>query len=507
MNEKSPVETVRAENVKQLQLIVSLASNGNIEAAVAQARTLTDSHVASEAWRVLSEINANSQRWDEAVSQIEIALQHDPNSRRLRLSRALILAQQGADRAALAEFEALAREAHDSPQLLVHLAAQLANAGRIDEAQATLIAALEQWPTDAASHTQLARLRWQRGDGLAAMGAIETAIARHPRELHLRLVAADLLRSAGESSQALELLEGGLQLAPDSATFRTSIGTLLEGMDRLDEALPYLRAARALAPQSVAAARNLVPALLRSGAQREALELCDDLLARFGDDQLLIAQRATALRLLGAAEYRELFDYARLVAAYSLEPAPPYSSIAEFNAAFARELAPLHRAVQHPLEQSLRGGSQTERHLPRDNPVIAAFFAMLDAPIREYIARLRVDDRTHPVDRRRRDGYRISGSWSVQLKPGGFHINHVHPRGWLSSAYYVSLPDVSDADTRAGWLKFGEPGISIPGCPAEHVVKPAPGMLVLFPSYMWHGTVPFGAGSPRLTAAFDVIPA
>jgi hypothetical protein len=32
-------------------------------------------------------------------------------------------------------------------------------------------------------------------------------------------------------------------------------------------------------------------------------------------------------------------------------------------------------------------------------------------------------------------------------------------------------------------------------------------MLVLFPSYLWHGTVPFSAGEMRLTAAFDVLPA
>jgi hypothetical protein len=32
-------------------------------------------------------------------------------------------------------------------------------------------------------------------------------------------------------------------------------------------------------------------------------------------------------------------------------------------------------------------------------------------------------------------------------------------------------------------------------------------MLVLFPSFFWHGTVPFTRGERRLTAAFDVVPA
>src|SRR5882672_616139 len=415
MSEKSEIETARGGNAEQLQLIVSLASNGDFDSAVAMARALPDRNVASEAWRLLSEVKANLQRWDEAIFHIEIALQHDPNSRRLRFARALLLEQAGADDAALVELEALARDARDSPQLLVHLAAQLVYAGRVDEAEGALVAALDTWPADAALHTQLARLRWQRGAGVAAFRSIERAIVQLPGELHLRLVAADQLRSAGEANAALALLEDGLKLAPDSAAFRTSIGTLLEGMDRLDEALPHLLEARALAPQSAAAARNLVPALLRTGALRDALALCDELLVRFPLDQMLIAQRATALRLLGDPEYARLFDYARLVKVYSLQPPAPYGSLEEFNAIFARELAPLHRGTQHPLEQSLRGGSQTERNLPRDNPVFAAFFAMLDAPIREYSGELRAGDQTHPVDRRARTGYRISGSWSVQL--------------------------------------------------------------------------------------------
>jgi hypothetical protein len=37
-------------------------------------------------------------------------------------------------------------------------------------------------------------------------------------------------------------------------------------------------------------------------------------------------------------------------------------------------------------------------------------------------------------------------------------------------------------------------------------VAPQPGRLVLFPSMLWHGTVPFSARAERLTIAFDVVP-
>ncbi len=193
--------------------------------------------------------------------------------------------------------------------------------------------------------------------------------------------------------------------------------------------------------------------------------MCDGLLAQLPDDQLLIAWRATALRAAGRR---------RNIAAVRLPAAGAHVSrcgrrrrsrtSAEFNAAFARELAPLHRAAHHPLEQSLRGGSQTERHLPRDNPVIAAFFAMLDAPIREYIsAPARRGSHRIRWSGASRGGYRISGSWSVQLQPGGFHLNHVHPRGLAELGLLRRTAGRFRAATRAGWLEFGEPGMRMPG--------------------------------------------
>jgi len=75
--------------------------------------------------------------------------------------------------------------------------------------------------------------------------------------------------------------------------------------------------------------------------------------------------------------------------------------------------------------------------------------------------------------------------------------------GWLSSALYVALPDSMGTGDQ-GWLKLGEPqaelGVDLP---PFRTVEPRPGRLVLFPSTMWHGTIPFEAGE-RMTVAFDV---
>jgi hypothetical protein len=83
----------------------------------------------------------------------------------------------------------------------------------------------------------------------------------------------------------------------------------------------------------------------------------------------------------------------------------------------------------------------------------------------------------------------------------------VHPEGWLSSAFYVALPPEVGVDGDAGKLVFGVPDAALGlDLAPQRIVTPTPGRLAIFPSYAWHGTVPFRSAQPRLTAAFDALP-
>ena len=85
----------------------------------------------------------------------------------------------------------------------------------------------------------------------------------------------------------------------------------------------------------------------------------------------------------------------------------------------------------------------------------------------------------------------------------------MHQRGWLSSACYVRVPpDLGRAGVNAGSLRFGKPGIvTQPALDAERYIRPQPGLLVLFPAYLWHGVEPFESAHARLSVAFDAVPA
>ncbi|WP_310468749.1 putative 2OG-Fe(II) oxygenase [Sphingomonas sp.] len=157
----------------------------------------------------------------------------------------------------------------------------------------------------------------------------------------------------------------------------------------------------------------------------------------------------------------------------------------------------------------MRGGSQTDGPLlSRVDPRVRTLREAIVGAVRRHIDNLPEPDPGHPLLARPRDRrIRFSGSWSVLLRGGGRHSNHVHPQGWISSALYVALPGRTAGDPPdAGWLTLGEPQAELGlGLPPLRKIEPRPGQLVLFPSWMWHGTVPFAEGE-RLTVAFDVAP-
>jgi Flp pilus assembly protein TadD len=379
------------------------------------------------------------------------------------------------------------------------------HAGRIAQALTVLEAGLKAFPTDPALHEALARMRWMSGVGGSFADDFVAVVAANPKDAILRLKCAELLRRADMSAPAERLLRDGLAASPDNLGLKASLATLLDETGQFAEAETLLREAVDAYPQDAGLHLDLAHALMRSGQPEAALGEIEAVRKAAPGHQLTITYQTTALRELGDDRYKWLCDYDRHVQVFDIAPPPGFATVAAFNAALAELLLKLHDAPAHPLEQSLRGGSQTSDNLIFvDHPLIRLYFNTLAERIATYIGSLGRDP-DHPLESRRAASFTFSGCWSVRLRPGGFHVNHTHPAGWLSSSYYVSLPAAVSDQSQEGWIKFGEPRWPIPGCGIERVIQPKEGRLVLFPSYMWHGTIPFASGE-RLTAPFDVVP-
>jgi hypothetical protein len=248
--------------------------------------------------------------------------------------------------------------------------------------------------------------------------------------------------------------------------------------------------------------------ILRNDPQK-SVALCERALALAPHHQPSLATMSVGLRLLGDERELLLNGYDSLVQVFDLEPPPGFSSMEVFNQELCAYLDKIHPRTREYLNQTLRTGTQTPGQLfGAGHALVEKILMRINQAVDRYIAGLKKDDK-HPFLSRRGRGFNYTGSWSSRLRDCGFHINHVHPKGWISSCYYVGVPDaVQDTEKRQGWIKFGESGFDhlLERNPARRMVQPVPGRLVLFPSYMWHGTNPFHSPTPRTTIAFDVVP-
>ena len=167
-------------------------------------------------------------------------------------------------------------------------------------------------------------------------------------------------------------------------------------------------------------------------------------------------------------------------------------------------LRSLHKHQKPYLEQSVNGGTQTDRNLffnPDER--IQWIRRLILQAVSDYADQLPLPEEAHPLLGQTPDEPRFAGAWSVVLGPRGYHSTHTHVQGWLSSAFYVALPDDMGASP-AGYLSFGNtpPELGLNLKPIKEV-QPKAGRLVLFPSYYWHSTIPFAEGE-RQTIAFDI---
>jgi Flp pilus assembly protein TadD len=384
----------------------------------------------------------------------------------------------------------------NNPAVVRGMVSALLAERRVADALAGMELALRRSPLWAEGHVVLAGLRWAEGDRDKFTRSFDEALTEHPQSLDLWREQLNALVHAEQWDEALERIEKGRALIGDNVVFGATEAIVhaelghSEIADKLFEPYAQLEAG----PLQGRRVRHF----LRSSRPEQAAELIDAWFYR-PEGFMFWPYASIAWRILGDERWEWLEGDDRFVGVYDIaDRLPPLNELAE-------TLRQLHTLSGQPLEQSLRGGTQTDGNLfQRIDPVIVQLREAIRATVAEHVARFPRHDERHPLLASRRDEIRFEGAWSVRLHGKGYHVNHVHPVGWISSALYIVLPpDIGRED--AGHLTLGEakaPNFAV-DLPPFRTIEPKPGRLALFPSYMWHGTRPFAEGE-RMTVAFDV---
>jgi Flp pilus assembly protein TadD len=487
-------------------LALTLDDLGRLEEAEAQCRLLLAADSAdTEAWTILGMALTGRGQLAAAESAYRQAIDLDPANRvaHHNLGALLVRLERPEALDALNKARELGAQGYE---VAFNRGRAALNAGDLDAAEAAFAHAVELESANTAAQLALAQVRFMRGDPAFDRGLADAA-ASNPDNVRLQVLLAELLWRAGRLDGAETLMRDLLKRKGALPAAQSTLAAILLEAGALEEAEAQALEAAALLPDDPGVVQNLVTVMLMRGAVQDASPFVAAQLRRSPGSQIWLAFEATISRLLGTDRHRELYDYERLVRVYDLEAPAGWSSMTDFNRALAAALHDRHHFSNAPLDQTLRNGTQTSRSLLTDpDPVVRTILKSFEAPIEDYRRTLTMPA-NHPLSLANVGVSRFTGAWSVRLRRHGFHVNHVHPEGMLSSAYYVEVPpETEDRALRSGWLKFGEPRYAVPGVTPEHFVQPRPGRLVLFPSYMWHGTNPIYGDEPRVSIAFDTRP-
>jgi len=382
---------------------------------------------------------------------------------------------------------------------------------RVDDLPAALSAcrrAVDLSPADWAARGDLAVVLMDMCAFDEAAASFDEALARAGDVPALIVGRARLDAHCGRRPRAIAALEACAAKNPNHVPAIATLAIALRDEGRLGDATAAFRRAIAVAPGEAAFWCGLGRTLLEDGQAGEALAVAAELLRRRPGHAGGLALESLARLALGDADgAARLLDHDRFVVRRRLPVPPGYPDLASFNTALAAAAAThptLHRA---PLRHATAGGLHSGSLLIEPVPAIEAFQASLRVAIEDY-SRALPDEPEHPFVSRRPPSWSLD-LWCVVMDRGGHQIPHIHPEAWLSGVYYPLVPEgVRDGDGPGGWLAFGEPDRDFPSPLERRIVhlRPEEGLLVLFPSYFFHRTIPLDTKGPRISVAFDVIP-
>jgi tetratricopeptide (TPR) repeat protein len=223
---------------------------------------------------------------------------------------------------------------------------------------------------------------------------------------------------------------------------------------RPEEALALSRTALAVDPHDPRALSDLILALRQTGKTAEALAL--------GDPDRLVVLSTPGLNHAALAE--------AIVGHSDLSPARPGATMV---------------GGARLMDVFSLGLGETLRRMALDAAAAYLDRAGLNA--------------AHPVASGKPTQQRLVG-WANVVGPGDFERPHIHDAGWLSGVYYVQTPPAGGA-IRLG----GHHLATVPFAEPSRAIQPQAGQLLMFPSYLHHGTEPFEGPGRRISLAFDIL--
>jgi cytochrome c-type biogenesis protein CcmH/NrfG len=402
----------------------------------------------------------------------------------------------------------------NNPVALTNLGLLLQQTRDYEQSEALLRQAIAQAPGNVDAYINLSLVLLDRGKYDDAIASCEHSLRLSPENKKVLNTLATCFTRAERYDEAIALLAKMVTAHPRYGLGHFFLGELYGKQKKWAEAAAHFKRAGEINSRDINAALGAGEAFLKLGDAAQAVAQFDKVLKLKTWDVNALSLKTLALAELGRVEDEKwLSDPEHFVHVHRIaEMGHTPGQVAELNQGLIEFAAKDPDMRKDPPEYTTYNGWHSTTNLAdyRDSAIdkLKDFIAW---GFEQRLKNLAKEDRNHPFVRSAPKKFRLD-LWAVRTKGGGKMFPHVHPAGWLSASYYVDVPPVVDDPQggKAGWIQFGPPqrGIALTREPLMRAVKPEPGLMVTFPSYLWHDTVPLPAETTaqRLVFAFDFQP-
>jgi len=470
-------------------------------------------------------------------------LQQDPaNLQALRL-RAVLARERGDNALSQRLLHQGLELAADDAALLSEMGLTHLASGELLSAEQRLRAATAQAPANTSTLTNLGAVLQQRGHLREAIDCYEQALVAEPDDLYLRCNLAKAHSDAGDPQQALRECAqlGGADAHPmalathgavllDQENYadarrileqvvatqfpddmaHVNLALACQALGDCSAAITALKDALEINPYNARAVGDLANCLCITGKTDDAIELCERFLAEHPGERLVVASYALALHNAGRnAQALELTNCDDLVQIIDVGAAKGFNSVTAFNQQLTNEIRHNPSLITNPISKSTMGGDQTGELDLQDTPAMQALNQVLARGVERAASHYKESGLQHHPAMTGAHEPRMLRVWGNVIRAGGQQSAHMHPLAWLSGVYYTHLPaDMSTANSEAGWLELNIPPKRFHSAPAPRTwrIEPKEGRLIVFPSWLWHQTIPFDSEDDRVSIAFDAVP-
>lgn len=451
------------------------------------------------------------------------------------LYHALAIAQDGLQKYADAiDSYRKALKLQNLPELHFNLGIALTHLNRLDEAIASYRSAIQLQPQFFEAHGNLGTVLQRQGKLVEAITSYQKGLSINPQDARGHFNLGTALRDHGHLAEAVTSYREAIRLFPNYTDAHNNLGETLRDQGDMEAAVKSYRQALDLNPQHPQANYNMAEFLYLAKRYEEAIPY-------FKASQLEDWQARSLYCLYKAEKFDDFKQALDRIINETRHTSPfigtlsthyalnfgienPYNFCKNgFDYVYQRsipELAPgsvllqdllcdiNHSEIAERKQGMLHYGTQSAGNLFKRPE--ASFLKLAELIKQEFV---RYKECYAGADCELIKAFpqelEFTSSWYVKMRQGGHLDPHIHEIGWISGAVYLAMPK-NKQRPEEGNFEYGTHGDQYPQKHANFpaaLIAPEVGDIVLFPSSLFHRTIPFSSNEERICIAFDLKPA